>query len=76
MKLGEQVKIFDTGSYSVAPHDIEIILADFDSGCTMLAFLLKSHGLVAASTTLENAQDLAELIEETAKIHILSRMAL
>jgi L-ribulose-5-phosphate 4-epimerase len=74
-KLGDSVRVFDTGSYSVAPAEVGKIVSGYEPGSTSLAFLLRRHGLVAVGKSLPEAQNIAELLEETAKIHVLSRMA-
>jgi len=38
------------------------------------AILLTGHGLVAVGSTLEEAQDIAELVEESAKVSVLVRL--
>lgn len=72
VKLKTPVRVFDTGSYAVAPEDVEWILDRYEPDSPILAFLLRSHGLVAVGETLSQAQNIAELLEETAKIHLLS----
>ncbi len=75
IKLKAPVRVFDTGSYAVAPEDAARIMAGYDADSPFVAFLLRAHGLVAAGKDLRQAQNIAELIEETAKIHVLSRIA-
>lgn len=75
IKLGLPVRVFDTGGYAVAPGQVERIVTEYEPDSPILAFLLRSHGLVAVGKDLTQAQNIAELIEETAKIHVLSRVA-
>ena len=76
IKLKMPVKVFDTGSYAVASEDVEKIVSDFDPSGPLPAFLLRGHGLVAIGRDLAQAQNVAELLEETAKIHVLSQFLL
>ncbi len=71
VKLKLPVKVYDTGSYAVLPKDAELIVNHYEPNSSSVAFLLKSHGMVAVGTDLAQAQNIAELIEETAKIFIL-----
>ncbi len=74
IKLILPVKVHDTGSYAVAPQEVEMILAHYDPAGPLPVFLLRKHGLVAVGRDLPNAHNIAELVEETAKIHVLSKM--
>lgn len=74
MKLKEDVPVFDTGSYAVSPEDAVRIMDTFGTGSAFMGFLLKGHGLVAVGRDLDEAVCTAELIEETAKIHLLSKI--
>ena len=76
IKLKEEVKVFDTESYYVSEEDAERIMSEYEKESLFTAFLLKGHGQVAVGETVEEALWTAELIEETAKIHILSNIAL
>ena len=76
IKLKEEVRVFDTGSYAVSHNDSLQILDTFPSDNQFMGFLLKGHGLVAVGNDLNEAVCTAELIEETAKIFLLSRLNL
>lgn len=73
-KLKTPVEVFDTGSYTVPPEKVAQILDSFDSQPEPKAFLLKGHGLVALGENIEEAADIAELVEETAQIAIIERL--
>jgi len=74
IKLKIPVQVFDTGSYAVAAEDVDRIVAGFDPDGPLPAFLLRAHGLVAVGKDLAQAQNIAELVEETAKIYALSKL--
>ena len=74
VKLKESVKVFDTKSYVVSEQDVDKIMHEYPAESQFAGFLLKGHGLVAVGTDIEDALCVAELIEETAKIHILSKI--
>lgn len=75
LKLGGPAEVFDTGSYMVPPSAFPDILAFFARAPDAKAFLLKGHGQVAVGETVRAAVHLAELVEETAQIAILSKIA-
>ena len=75
IKLKEDVKVFDTKSYYVSEDDAERIMDEYNPESQFTGFLLKGHGQVAVGETVEEALCIAELIEETAKIYILSNLA-
>ena len=75
IKLKEEVKVFDTKSYYVSEEDAQRIMNEYNSESLFTSFLLKGHGQVAVGETVEEALWIAELVEETAKIHILSNSA-
>ncbi len=75
MKLSGRVPVFDTHSYVVPPEFFPEILQFFEETPKARAFLLRAHGQVTVGTNMRNAAYLAELVEETAMISILSGLA-
>ena len=73
-KLEKQLRVFDTGSYIVSNESIENIMAMLDAGPETKGFLLKKHGAFAFGSDIFEASYISELIEETAKIQILSEV--
>lgn len=74
LKLGGNVPVFDTKSYIVPANYFPDILDCLEAQPGVKAFLLAGHGQVALGKSVAEAGFLAELVEETAKIAILSRM--
>ncbi|MFD4422163.1 class II aldolase/adducin family protein [Agromyces sp. NPDC058484] len=74
LKLGGPVPVIDTGSYSVAAHQIDTVLAGFDSASGLRAVVLQGHGLVAIGRDIDDALCTAELVEETAHIAFVGSM--
>ena len=73
VKLKNFCPVFDAHNYVVPTDAFPAILAWFDEHPDMCAFILRKHGPVALGKTIEDATLLAEMIEETAQIAILSR---
>lgn len=75
MKLGNAVPVFDTGSYAVAEEKAALIVSELrNSYPGTKAFLLRRHGVMALGKDVDEAADIAELVEETAMIAMLIRM--
>jgi L-ribulose-5-phosphate 4-epimerase len=75
LKLGEVVPVFDTSSYAVSAESTAGIITALEEMASFpKAFLLRRHGVVAMDTTMEKAANIAELVEETAQIAILTRL--
>lgn len=74
MKLGGNCPVFDTHSYVVDKNNIAIIISFLEKNPNVNSFLLRAHGIVTMGGDLREAAYLAELVEETAKISILSRI--
>jgi L-ribulose-5-phosphate 4-epimerase len=74
IKLGGEIRVFDTGSYTVSQEHIMKILTLFDEYPDARAFLLKGHGQVALGTDINNALHNAELVEETARIAVIENL--
>lgn len=74
LKLGGNVPVFDTKSYIVPSDFFPKILTYFESYPGTKAFLLAGHGQVTLGKSVVDAAFLAELVEETAQIAILSRL--
>lgn len=74
MKLKGVCPVFDTGSYVVPDNYIKIILECFDRNPQMNSFILRGHGQVTIGRDMREAAMLAELVEETAQIALLSKI--
>jgi len=74
IKLKNYCPVFDTGSYVVSQQWIDIILDDIEKHPEMNSFLLRGHGQVTMAKTIGEAASLAELVEETAQIALLSKL--
>lgn len=75
LKLRGPVPVFDTNSYAVPKECFPQILHHFDEYPEDRGFLLKGHGQVALGKTVLDAANNAELLEETAKIATIAKMA-
>lgn len=75
MKLHEYVPVFDTHSYAVPQSEFPRILSSFNEHPDMNAFLLRGHGQVTMASNIKQAAYLAEMVEETAQIAILGKIA-
>lgn len=74
IKMGDQVRVFDTGSYVVPADFFPDIVNWLQSRKLAKAFLLKGHGQVALGTSPTDAFYTAELVEETAQIAFVASM--
>lgn len=72
MKLHGYVPVFDTCSYAVPKEYFPRILKELAEHPGMCGFLLRAHGQVTMGRDMREAAYLAELVEETAQIAILS----
>ncbi len=72
LKLGGSVPVFDSHSYAVPKEFFPVILDTLQAAPKLCAFLLRGHGQVTAAADLRSASHLAELVEETAQIALLS----
>lgn len=72
LKFSHQVPVFDTHSYAVPKEFFPQITAYFQANPQRNAFLLRMHGQVTMAKDMRKAAYLAELVEETAQIAILS----
>ncbi len=72
MKLGGYVPVFDTHSYAVPKEYFPHILENLAEHPGAFGFLLRAHGQVTMGRDMREAAYLAELVEETAQISILS----
>lgn len=75
LKLGDSVPVFDTRGYAVSADYFPGILTHFDRCPSSKAFLLARHGQIALGESVKDAAFTAELVEETAQIAILSKIA-
>jgi len=75
LKLGDCVPVFDTKSYAVPVEKAVTIIDELRNKYPETkAFILRRHGLVAMGRDVVEAVNIAELVEETAMIAMLSRM--
>lgn len=75
LKFSHQVPVFDTRSYAVPQEFFPKITQYFQAHPQRNAFLLRMHGQVSMGNDMRRAAYLAELVEETAQIAILSELA-
>ena len=75
LKFHGVVPVFDTHSYAVPKEYFPEITAFLSEHDGANAFLLRGHGQVTLASDIRMATYLAELIEETAQISILSAAA-
>lgn len=73
LKLAGEVPVFDSHSYAVPKAYFPQIIQFFETHPGANAFLLRAHGQVTLGKDLRTAAHLAELVEETAQISILSQ---
>ena len=74
LKLKGKVPVFDTHSYAVPKEYFPMILKFLSENPGANAFLLRGHGQVTLGRDMREAAYLAELVEETAQISILSKV--
>ena len=75
LKFHGAVPVFDTHSYAVPKDYFPQITAFLEENEGATAFLLRAHGQVTLASDMRMAAYLAELMEETAQISILSDAA-
>lgn len=75
IKLRGEARVFDTGSYIVSEENARTIMDSYEDGEDVKGFLLRKHGVFALGTDIFHACYIAELIEETAQIGLLSDVA-
>lgn len=68
LKLKRPVKIIDVTTQAVTEKELPKIFKVLDSEPETSAFILKGHGIVAIASNAVKAEQIAELIEETAMI--------
>lgn len=75
MKMPDRVPVFDVRAAMVRPQDWPQIRDVLAAEPGLSAFVLKEHGSVSLAPTPEAAEMTAELLEETAKVSLLSALA-
>ena len=75
LKFRGAVPVFDTHSYAVPKEYFSQITAFLKNNEGANAFLLRAHGQVTVASDMRLAAYLAELMEETAQISVLSAAA-
>ena len=68
LKFKSPIKVVDVTTQSVTEEEIKKIYKIMDEDSKIPAFILKGHGIVAMAQSAEKAEQIAELVEETAKI--------
>lgn len=68
LKLKKPVQIVDVTTQAVTTEELPKVFKVMDDDPDTAAFILKGHGIVAMSSSAVKAGQIAELIEETAKI--------
>lgn len=68
LKLKNPVKVVDVTTQAVTLEELPKIFKVLDEEPNTSAFLLKGHGIVAMASSAVKAGQIAELIEETARI--------
>lgn len=71
IKFGYDIPVVDVQSPIVRKEDLPQLKKVLVCDVPVSGFILKNHGIVALGKTIEKAEEIAELIEETAKIAVL-----
>lgn len=74
LKLIAPIPVIDIPSAVVPEEELGRIVGLFKDEPRLQGFVLRGHGLVALGRTAAEAQHMAELIEETAKVNVLQRL--
>lgn len=74
LKVGHDIPVFDIPSANVRPCDAPVLEQAFRNNPNLRAFILRGHGIVALGKDVLEAEHMAELVEETAKIATLRRL--
>jgi len=75
LKIPGSIPVLDVQSPMVRPSDWPIVERCLLAEPHVDAFILRDHGIVAMAQSPDNAEHLAELVEETAQIAFLTHMA-
>lgn len=76
LKFETDIPVLDIKSPVVRKEDIPMLEEILERETSPKGFILKEHGIVALGKDLKEAQQNAELIEETAKIAVLRGLAI
>ncbi len=74
IKLKQYCPVYDAECYIVPTSYFSVIIEDIKQHPDMNSFILKKHGPVALGKSISDATYVAELVEETAQIALLSRL--
>lgn len=74
LKIVNSIPVIDIPSAMVRSEDIPVVEELFSHNAELKAFVLKGHGLVAFGKSIIDAEQTAELVEETAMIAFLERL--
>ena len=74
LKLGGAVPVLDIKAAVVPPEALGRVRALFVEKPNLPAFVLRGHGLVAVGKNAVEAEHVAELVEETAKVCVLQAL--
>lgn len=68
LKLKNHIPVADVATQAVTVEELPKVFCLFEQNPGLAAFVLKGHGIVAVGPTAVKAGQIAELVEETAKI--------
>jgi L-ribulose-5-phosphate 4-epimerase len=68
MKFGVPIATLDVDAPVVPPEEMPRVIGLFEKHPTLPAFLLVAHGIVAVGKNVLDAENVAEMVEETAQI--------
>ena len=68
MKFGVPIATLDVDAPVVPPEEMPRVISLFEKYPTLPAFLLVAHGIVAVGKNVLDAENVAEMVEETAQI--------
>lgn len=71
LKMKNAIPVIPVVSPAVGEDEIHKVFEVLDKDENLSAFILKDHGIVAFAQTTKKAEEIAELIEETAQIFYL-----
>lgn len=74
IKFAAPVRNVDVATPAVSESDMPQIIRLFDEDPATSAFILRRHGTVAVARNIIAAEQLVEMVEETAKIAVLSKL--
>ena len=73
LKMKNPIPVVPVESPAVDADEIHKVFEVMDADSGLSAFILRDHGIVSFAATTEKAEEIAELIEETAQIFYLDK---